>query len=138
MNKFVAGIIVLAIAGGIYAYLEYNRKPADLKNKKAAAQVTAKELILLYTNYEDSANRKYLGKVVEVSGTIIRITNQPDSLVNILLGDSSLLSGVSCQIDSKHINETKMHRIGESLVIRGYCTGFLMDIELNRCVFVKQ
>ena len=65
---------------------------------------------------------------------INKIDNQQDTLLTIFLGDSLLSSGVSCLMDSGYIKLKKVFTPGAQITIKGICTGYLMDVELNRCV----
>ena len=137
IKYLVIGFCFIAIALGIYTYKEYNRKAPDLSNTKAIENTTAKALIAVYSNEEDAANKKYLGKVIEVSGDILEVTNLQDTAFTILLGDTADISRVSCTIDKNHIADAKKYNIGSSVKVKGICTGYLMDVELNRCLIVE-
>ncbi len=132
---FGFGIIVILLAA--YAYYEYNRKAPDLINKEAVENTTASLILSDYTNNEDSANKKYLGKIIQVKGTITEIQNQQDTSITILLGDTLQTGNVSCLMDSKHLESVRKLTLGNVVNVKGICTGFLMDVELNRCVIVK-
>ena len=113
------------------------RKPADLSEADAFETIAAPDLYALYSKYEDSANKKYLSKVIEVKGTVVEIDNQPDSLITILLGDPLQSGRVSCLLDNKQTAAATKILRGDFVKVKGICTGFLMDVELNRCVLVK-
>lgn len=129
--------ILVAAAACWYIYSEYNRKPADLSSVKAHASVIDSVLVAMYMHDEHAANRMYLGKPVDVTGTVSEINNQSDTVVNVMLGNPDELHRVSCLMDANHINKLKKYNQGNKITIRGICTGFLMDVELNRCVIVK-
>jgi tRNA_anti-like len=139
LNKkiIIAGFLIAAFAVGIYAYKEYNRKPANLQNLKADVNVSAKQLVNDFTTNEETANTKYLGKVLNVNGFLFEVQNLNDTLLTLLIGDSSQVSKVSCLIDRVHIKNSKKYKQGDSVSIKGICTGYLMDVELNRCVVEK-
>lgn len=125
-------LLVVCIA--IYAYKEYNRKPVSLNNLPAVVNINADTLISQFALNEAEANKKYLGKVISVKGFINKIDNQQDTLLTILLGDSLLSSSVSCLMDSSYIKLKKVFTPGSQITIKGICIGYLMDVELNRCV----
>ena len=138
MRYLLAIVLVTAVALSIYAYKEFMRKPADLNKSDAAEHITASGLYALYNDYEDSANKKYLGKIIEVTGTIVEIENQQDTLLTILMGDTLQTGMVSCLMDKNYMADAKNKVRGDIVKIKGFCTGYLMDVELNRCVLVKQ
>lgn len=130
------GTLVL-IAVLVYAYTEYNRKPSDLFSVVPQARVTASELVGKYSNDEQKANGLYLGKNIEVTGMISEINNQHDTLMNVMLGDHEDLHRVSCLLDRKYIMLVKQKKPGDKITLKGICTGYLMDVELNRCVLAR-
>jgi hypothetical protein len=137
-NKKLLGILMLICVplAFFYAYNEYHRKPADLSSVKPAAVTNAASLVALYENDEQKADGMYLGKVIDITGVISEINNQQDTLVNIMLGKNNNLHRVSCLLNGKYMAKVKNLKRGDSITIRGLCTGYLMDVELNRCVLI--
>ena len=130
-------LILIVFVAMIYAFYEYNRKPADLSSIRSFAVVDADSLVGLYESDEGKANAVYLGKPIDVSGTISEINNQQDSSVNVMLGNKDPLHRVSCLLDVKHVDAIKQFKTGDRITVRGICTGYLMDVELNRCVIIR-
>ena len=131
------GVLLVLIGASVYFYKEYNRKPADLSEITPEAKVAAAAIIDLYEEDEPKANRQYLGKTIQVNGTITEINSQQDTLVNVLIGDASSMHKVSCLLDKQYIAAIKKYNTGQQISIKGICTGYLMDVELNRCVIVE-
>lgn len=121
----------------IYGYSEFNRKPEDLTNVKPQAIVTAESIVATYENDEAIANKQFLGKTIMVNGMVAEINNQQDTLLNITLGDSNDMHKVSCLLDKQQLDKIKQYSVGKLICIKGVCTGFLADVELNRCVIVN-
>ncbi len=138
-RKKILLLVVLAIllSGGWYAFREYHRKPADLTSLKPVGRMDAVELAALYETDESNANTLYLGKAIDVSGTIVDIENHQDTMINILLGDKEAMHRVSCLMNMDHAAAFKKYKPGDAVTIRGICTGYLMDVELNRCVIIN-
>lgn len=131
----VAVLIVMVVAG--YFYKEYQRKPADITTVQPVAKINVAAIVDLYENDESKANQQYLGKTIQVTGPITEIINQQDTLINVLMGDTNSLHKVSCLLDKRHINAIKKYKTGQQITIKGICAGFLLDVELNRCVIVE-
>lgn len=137
-KKYIAlAIVAVIIAIAIYAYKEYNRKAKDINSIAAAVNTTAAMLTKEYAADENLANKKYLGKIILVNGTINEIQNLQDTAITILLGDSLQTSKVSCTISNNNLAATKNYKLGQIVSIKGICTGYLMDVELNNCVVEK-
>ena len=130
-------VCLVVVAFGIYAYKEFMRKPADLTKSDAAERIMASDLYSLYSKYEDSANKKYTGKIIEVTGSVVEIENQQDTLLTIFLGDTLQTGRISCLIEKKQTVTAKNITLGDVVKLKGICTGYLMDVEMNRCVTVK-
>ena len=136
-RKYVVLFLIIAITVlAIFFYKEFQRKPADLTNTEPALKVSVTTIVELYQNYETKANQQYLNKVIQVSGPIAEIINQQDTFVNIMLGDTISLHKVSCILNKAHLKNVKNYKVGQQINIKGICTGFLIDVELNRCVIV--
>lgn len=131
-KKIFFVLLIAALVAAAVAYKEYNRKPADLATLKPALEVAADDLIAAYATDEAKANQQYLGKVVDVTGVV----SGGSTGKNILLG-TNLTAKVSCLLDSAHTLQSTSIKPGDKLRMRGVCTGFLLDVELNRCVVVN-
>jgi uncharacterized protein (UPF0333 family) len=133
----ILAIILIIVAAGMYAYREYHRKPAALSEVGADAALHADSLLAAYSANEEAANKKYLGKILDVTGEIVSLTNEQDTVINILIGRKDAMAHVSCSVAATEIPKLKSLSVGKSTTIRGVCTGYLMDVELNRCVIVN-
>lgn len=131
----VAGLSIVVLAG--YFYKEYYRRPTDITGMQPAEKVNAAAIVTLYQNDEAKANQRYLNKTIEVQGAITEIVNQQDTLINVFIGDTNSVHNVSCLLDKRHFNAIKKYTAGQQITIKGICTGFLLDVELNRCVIVQ-
>ena len=131
--------MLLLIAGIFaYAYHEYTRRPADLSDVRSEASVQAPALVDLYEKDEQQANKLYLGKAIDVNGVIAAIDNQKDTSVNVLLAGKDEMHRVSCLLNPNQLEKIKKAKPGDAISLRGICTGYLLDVELNRCVIIKQ
>ena len=137
-RKYILVFVVLILLTVLYGIKEYNRKPTDLSKVKPEATISAVALITSFKDNEATANKSFLGKTVLVNGIISEIDNENDTLVNVYLGDSTLLEKVSCSMDMTKSEEYKKLKQGQQISIKGFCTGYLQDVELNRCVIFPQ
>ena len=130
----IAVILLIAVA---YLVKEYDRKPADVADIIAAEKTTAFNLLKAFEDSEPIANKKYAGNIIEVTGTISSIYNEADTIVNVLLETGDPLHTINCALATKEISGIKKYKPGQSITIKGHCTGFLLDVELNRCVITN-
>ena len=140
MNKkvFLIIIILVVIAGVIYAFTEYNRTNKDLKNVSPDYTINMNALVGDYDKDSSAFSKKYIDKVIEVSGTVKSI-DMDGSPVIISLGESGSMSSVKCSMDSSYTNY-KPVKEGNQVAIKGICFGassdalFGTDVSLNRCI----
>ncbi len=137
LKKIIIIVLIIAVLLALYFYKEYNRKPADISDVQPVTKVKATIIINQYENDEISANHIYLGKTIQVKGTITEIINQHDTLTNVLIGDTGSMHKVSCLLDRRHTGLINQYKAGQQIIIKGICTGFLLDVELDRCVVVE-
>ena len=71
--KIITIIVFLIMGVGLYAYKEYNRKNVDIAEAKAAYSLTDMQLINEFTQDQNTSNKKYLGKIIELVGNIKKI-----------------------------------------------------------------
>lgn len=133
MKKFLIIAAVLAIGGGIYGYLEFNRTEKVLTDVKSDITISANELLAAFQTDETNANTKYNDKVVEVSGEVQETTNDGGkTIVRLNAGDA--MAGVTCELDDKATHKRTEFKQGDQVTFKCTCSGFLMDVVLNRCV----
>lgn len=132
-------VLVIVIVLGFYGYREYFRQNKDLADVAPAVTITAPELIRAFESDSAGANKKYLGKIIAVSGVAKSIEREAGS-ATIILGEQGSMSSVRCSMDTTHLKEVATVREGQSLTVKGECTGFNQDellgsdVVLNRCV----
>ncbi len=130
---FGTGLVLLCLAGwGIYTVYKPHRNVAS---EQAAAALSALNLYNDFLNSENLANKKWVGKVVEVSGTISSVSESGNYVSINLLATTD--GGVNCSILKKDLNANNKFNKGDSITIKGKCTGFLMDVNLVDCVVKK-
>ncbi|HEY4154582.1 MAG TPA: hypothetical protein VGM24_04125, partial [Puia sp.] len=81
------------------------------------------------------ANKKFLGKVIEVTGSISGI--QKDTGNAGILMDATAMGGVNCGFSKTALPGLQLLKTGDTIRIKGRCTGFLMDVNLVDCVLEK-
>ncbi len=136
-KKAIIFIVIIAViaAGSLFAWKEYNRPLADMKQVKTDITTTPAQMVTDFEENETLANGKYLGKTTELTGIVITIDRSGDSLVTVILGSKEAMHNVSCQLASaQSAGDVKE---GDSVRVKGFTTGYLMDVELNRCIIEK-
>src|SRR5437773_8610531 len=93
------GILAALVLGGVFVYQELNRENEPVSNLKTDATITAGSLIDAFTINESAANKKYLGKVLEVNGPLKAIEDA--GAITLVLGDSGINKSVRCLLVEK-------------------------------------
>jgi len=129
------GGFIIACAGAAYMYSELMRKPANAGDKTADFTITAEQLQKDFEN-EEEASKKYMDKVLQVSGTISDITSNEKS-TDISLETPDPITVVTIQVLPEEKDKAAKYKTGDKISVKGICTGKLTDIELNKGVIVQ-
>jgi hypothetical protein len=136
-KKTLIIFVTIGAIAGIAAYIYVFHKPhRNLANEKPVAVTDAMKLFNEYNTDETKANAVYLDKAVEVSGVIAESTTNADGTCVVTLRDGDT-GGVSCTLSTEDCAKLKTRKPGDSLVVRGQCTGLLMEVVLEKAVIIK-
>ena len=126
-------VLALGLAGAaLYGWKEYHRRHPDTASVAAAFSLSAPALVKAFQDDENNANKQYNDKVIGVSGTVVKVECN-DSTQTVLLDGQPAMGGVICQFEASHNKDLKSLKPGQAVVVKGVCTGILMDVVLSRC-----
>ena len=130
-------IVVGASIGAFVAYKMWN-KPFDDVTDMEGMKVNADVLYKAFESNEQTANTTYVGKVVEVSGTVGDIETS-DTIARVMLTfPDAMMGAVRVTLDSRHLADAKAVKTGDQATFKGFCNGFLMDVEVKDGVLIKK
>jgi len=112
-------ILLLAVA---WIWYVFNEKYADTTQITPAFSVTALDLIHEFEKNDSLANKKYVEKIMVVSGEVSEVEGV-DSTVNIKMADSTSGSYVIFAFQKQDIGLVKKIKLGEKVSIKGSCSG---------------
>lgn len=125
---FIGISLALGIAGAFYAF---NKPRKDVAKKKPDYQLLATSLTEEYEANEQVANKKYLGKVLEVEGKVSSIEKGENHVINLVgSGFGNVRAEMTPDFQEKISN-------GQLIRIKGVCTGFLLDVVLTECSVIE-
>ena len=127
------GITVAIIAAVAIALYTFRSSSDSVKGEKVEVEISTEELLLAFEIDENEANTAYLNKVILVTGEILEI-NELETSYSIMLKPEDASSGVMCGF-SKKAFKAKPAKIGDIVAIKGLCTGYLLDVVLNKCAW---
>lgn len=130
-------MILSLIAGGIVFLKVFKKADTSVGDKPADVKIEATALAAEYEADENAANKKYLGKVIEVTGTITDITYDDNQNLIVVMTDEMAMTGVSCTFDNTQTDIKDKLKKGQTVTIKGSCTGVLMEVILTKCALVE-
>lgn len=137
MKKIILGIVVLLAVVAIYAIYSINKPHKNIETAKEDIVITSPNLYSEFSENENKANEKYLDKLILISGIIDEISVDESKNVNLYLSVGSDSFGkVSCNFNSSDGAEALNYKQGMQVKVKGICTGYMMDVVLNKCVVV--
>lgn len=136
LKKVIIAAAIVAVLGAVAFVSVYNKPHQSIDN--VDHELAAIDLINAFENNEEDANARYLDKVIEVKGKVRQVIEQENSYIILLGDDASLMNGVSCTLDDKDNSVAYGLKAGDDVVIRGICTGFLLDVVLVNCIIVSE
>lgn len=146
-KKIIIGVIVLVVGIGAWYYVnsEINRKSPSMLSQDEDFETSSIKILDEYTTDQLKADKKYLGKIILLSGKLKSVETDEKGFHTIVLGDSTSMSSVRCSMDKAiDINKSSLLE-GKEIVLKGECTGYNpddmglgADIIINRCVIINK
>lgn len=135
IKRILYGSLLLALLLGGIGYCFYQAENGSIQYQSPAYRLSATELVAAFQQDEQAASRQYSGKLLEVRGAI-NLLNPENGFI--YLGAPTASSSVSCTMDSTQIHKAVLLKAGDTVTIKGICTGFLIDVQLNRAEFLSK
>jgi len=124
--------IILFVLGFLALYIFF--KPHRSINNEAYVTVNADSLMAAYSRDEVSANSVYLDKALVVSGEIAELNINQAGQTVVILKTGDPVSGIVCTIK---VTPATPLQIGQQIMIRGFCSGFISDVVLRDCQVIS-
>jgi len=136
----LVAVVLIAFVGFLFIKLYIFKKPdASVASKKPDVEITARDLVNSFETNEKSANTKFLAKIILVQGVVNNVAETKSdtaSEITVYLKDKEETSGVMCSFNKSVLTKDQL-KPGDSVKIKGICSGYLMDVVLNKCAIVK-
>jgi uncharacterized protein (DUF1330 family) len=125
--------VIVVLAGGFIAYRMYNKAHVSIQGLAPDYEIKSTELVSEFTASEEAANEKYLGKILQVDGEIEEILGtDPTPTILVSGNEMNHVQAVFAK------NMTFQPEVGKSILLKGRCSGYLMDVILIDCVIVNE
>jgi hypothetical protein len=130
--RYILVFLVLAFIAAAAAWVyTFRKSETNVASDKTEVTIKAQELLRAYEMNEDSAKMKYYDKVIVVSGTVSSVSKDSSGF-SVYLKEKEAISGVLCRFDISGYDSARVIP-GAQLSVKGICSGYLMDVQMNRC-----
>ena len=137
MKRFlILTTVFLALILGGFAFYYANLPVAGVSGVKPEYSFTSGNLYHEFDENEEASNQKYLGKVIEVSGTVKESVKDENGQASITL-DGDGMFGITCKLNDNDSKTASKIQPGDQVKVKGVCSGKLMDVVLVNCSFEK-
>jgi tRNA_anti-like len=136
MKRLKTILLILSLFAAIaaaYAWFFVWNKPQTNVEKSKGIPVSATVLFQAYTVDEQLANKTYLEEIVEVTGEVKTISINGEGFTVVVLKTDDPMFGINCTVEEKKSTMKE----GETVTLKGICTGYLTDVVLIRCHRIK-
>ena len=129
-NKIIIVIaLIAAIAFSVYYYVfVYSSQHRRQVQSEIGIAITSDSLVAKYQADEKLANSLYLNKAVVVTGNLLSIDKNQEGKTTLVIGRTDSFSNVSVTMSS---NLPIAQKVGESITVKGLCTGALSDVVIT-------
>jgi hypothetical protein len=134
-------IVVLSVSGLLFLsfmswgwYTHENNRFYNhwVKKPETSLSVSAADLYNRFQKDRCRADKDYVDKVIEVTGTISDVQN--NGSVVVLLSTSQPIGMVNCKLCLPDKEDFLRSRKGQPVTLKGKCVGFRMDVNLTDCI----
>lgn len=119
MKKIIIAVAVLIVAAAVYGYKLYKQTAPDVVNQTPDVIISANDLLNTFSKDTAIARKKFLDKIIEVTGNVKRI----DTTGAVVLGGQESLSEITIGFDRRHMKDYKKLKKGSVAVLQGICSG---------------
>lgn len=132
-NIIIVGVLLVAAVAVLSVLWVFRKAPDNVAFQSAAFETQATNIVDAFTQDETAANAKFLGKVVLITGTVSAFEeNKLEKKISVTLKEKEAVAGVICEFADGSIDKQLLVE-GNTIKVKGVCTGFLMDVVLTKC-----
>jgi len=135
-NKIVIVILIVGFVGVFVAYKMYNKPHVNVVDTKSDIILSASKILNDFSTDENLANKLYLEKIIKINGTISELNIEKERGI-ITLKTTDDFGSVLCHLSEGGMKKMKSLKVGQTITLKGICTGFLMDVILVKCEIIS-
>ena len=135
-NKIVIVILIVGFVGVFVDYKMYNKPHVNVVDTKSDIILSASKILNDFSTDENLANKLYLEKIIKINGTISELNIEKERGI-ITLKTTDDFGSVLCHLSEGGMKKMKSLIVGQTITLKGICTGFLMDVILVKCEIIS-
>lgn len=135
-KKIIIGILVLGMLGAFVAYKMYNKPHVNVGEASTDISISAEKILGDFSADEIIANSKYLEKIIEVKGVVSELNIEKEKGI-ITLKATDDFGSVLCHLSGEATKEMSALIEGQTITVKGICTGYLMDVILIKSEIIN-
>ena len=136
MKKITIYILIIGLLSIFIGYTMYHKPHINVAKKPVDIAITANILFADFSSDEKKANTKYLDKIIAVKGKVANVAfNGEKAAISLQTEDD--FGSVVCYLVKDDFKKSAEIKEGQEVVLKGICTGFLMDVILVKCVVMN-
>lgn len=130
---FILLFSTLVIIGTFWFVISFF-KSSEKNLEKTTSEVflNSNDLVANFLSNKTKANNLYVGKVIEITGYVDKVTFL-NNRKTVLLFTENKESGVICDVNEDQTEKIKQLKKNQKITIKGICKGFLKDVILLNC-----
>jgi len=136
MKKITIYILIIGLLSIFIGYTMYHKPHINVAKKPVDINITANTLLANFSSDETKANTKYLDKIIAVKGMVTNVEFNGEK-VAISLQTKEDFGSVVCYLVKDEVKKSAAIKEGQEVILKGICTGFLMDVILVKCVIMN-
>ncbi len=134
--KIIVIGLILIIISLFFIIKLYNKPFVDVKNSTPKIKVTAQEILNDFEVDEKLANEKYVDNLILIRGVIDDISYENGISIVTLKGENDAPNIICHMLPEANLDVLKLKK-GEQIIVKGICTGYLLDVMMVRCVLTN-
>lgn len=139
MKRFAVFLgVLIVLASLVYGWRLYNKPHRNIAKEKADFIVEAAGFYQEFEQDQDLAHDRYDNRVIEINGTLQKISRTADGKAMLLLGDSG--GYINCEMHEDYDALQGKVKDGQPVSLKGLYIGYddlLGEVQLKECQLIE-
>ncbi len=125
---YILALSALLICSALILFYYRWNKPHQNIAVTTGINIDAANLFKEFSETEKTATAKYNGKVLEIRGIVSGISTNQEGKTIVQLQTDDPMFGINCTME-----KNSKFKEGETVTLKGICSGFTTDVIIIRC-----